>query len=176
MKIKHAIPVVAALTLAFAVPAFAGANCGSKSKTSAAVAGADHCGSKGYAAAVAGADHCGSKGAAAAWAGAWLERSNGAIRVAEVAKGSPAARSGLKAGDVVVAVNGYQVGAAKGECMTGEECKVGRSVAYTVQRGNSTKVMKLKLEKMPASATDRFANREASFDPALATLVLANVN
>lgn len=162
MKIKHAIPVVAALTLAFAVPAFAGANCGSKSKTSAAVAGADHCGSKGASTAV--------------WAGAWLERSNGAVRVAEVAKGSPAARSGLKAGDVVVAVNGYKVGAAKGECLSSDECTVGRSVAYTVQRGRSTKVMKLKLEQMPASAADRFANREASFDPALATLVLTNVN
>lgn len=159
MKTKHAIPVVAALTLAFAVPA---------------LAGGAHCGSKNTSAAVASADHCGSKGASAAvWAGAWLERSNGAIKVAEVAKGSPAARSGLKAGDVVVAVNGYKVGAEKGECLTSDECKVGRSVAYTVQRGRSTKVMKLKLEKMPASAT---AHRDASFDPALATLVLTNVN
>jgi hypothetical protein len=34
--------------------------------------------------------------------------------------------------------------------------------------------MKLKLEKMPATATERFAHREASFDPALATLVLTS--
>jgi serine protease Do len=162
MKTKFAIPVVAALTLAFAVPALAGgAYCAGK--TSAAAAAADHCGSKGAAAAV--------------WAGAWLQRSgNGSVTVAEVAKGSPAARSGLKPGDVVVAVNGYKVGAEKGECLTSDECKVGRSVAYTVQRGRATKVMKLRLEKMPASATERFAHRDASFDPALATLVLTNVN
>jgi hypothetical protein len=49
-------------------------------------------------------------------------------------------------------------------------------VAYTVQRGRSTKTMKLKLEKMPVAATEKFAHREASFDPALATLVLTSVN
>ena len=52
--------------------------------------------------------------------------------------------------------------------------RLGRSVAYTVQRGRSTKVMKMKLEKMPAAATEKFANREANFDPALATLVLTS--
>lgn len=156
MKIKHVVPVV--LMLALAVPALA---CSDK-KTSAAMASADH-------------GCCANKASAAVWAGAWLERSqNGAVRVADVAKNSPAARSGLKAGDVVVAVNGNKVG-AKGECsFSHEECTLGSSVAYTVQRGRSTKVMKLKLEKMPATATERFADREASFDPALATLVLTS--
>ena len=165
MKNKLPILVVAALTIALAVPAFAGgACCANKGKTSAAVANNDH---------------CGPGTANAVWAGAWLERSdNGAIVVADVAKGSPAARSGLKSGDVVLAVNGNKLGAAKGEanCLSSDECRVGRDVAYTVQRGRSTKVMKLKLEKMPASATERFAHREASFDPSLATLVLTSVN
>jgi S1-C subfamily serine protease len=156
MKIKHVVPVV--LMLALAVPALA---CSDK-KTSAATASADHA-------------CCANKASAAVWAGAWLERAqNGAVRVADVAKNSPAARSGLKAGDVVVAVNGNKI-AAKGECsLTHEECMIGSSVAYTVQRGRSTKVMKLKLEKMPATATARFADREASFDPMLATLVLTS--
>ena len=161
MKIKHAVPVVAALALALAVPAFAGG---------------EHC-SGHSSAATAGADHCSGKASAAVWAGAWLERSqSGAIQVAAVAQGSPAARSGLRAGDVVVAVNGYSIGAAKaeGSCLSSAQCTVGRSVAYTVQRGRSTKVMKMKLEKMPAAATEKFANREANFDPALATLVLTS--
>ena len=157
MKIKHVVPVV--LMLALAVPALA---CSDK-KTSATTASADHA-------------CCANKASAAVWAGAWLERAqNGAVRVADVAKNSPASRSGLKAGDVVLAVNGKQVGASKGECSLAHgECTLGSSVAYTVQRGRSTKVMKLKLEKMPATATERFADREASFDPALATLVLTS--
>lgn len=160
MKIKHVVPVVAALTLALAVPALAGgAQCsGTKS---AAVANAEGC--------------CANKASTAVWAGAWLERSqSGSVRVADVAKNSPAARSGLKRGDIVVAVNGNKVG-ANGECsFSHEECALGSSVAYTVQRGRSTKVMKLKLEQMPATATERFADREASFDPMLATLVLTS--
>ena len=172
MKIKHVVAAV--LMLALAVPAFACKDSKS-SKTSAAVASADHCGSAKTSAVVASADHgcCANKASAAVWAGAWLERANGSVRVADVAKNSPAARSGLKAGDIVVAVNGNRAIASKGECsLTHEECTIGSSVAYTVQRGRSTRVMKLKLEKMPATATERFADREASFDPALATLVL----
>ena len=148
MKIKHAVPVVAALSLVLAAPALAGgAHCAGK--TSAAMAGHD----------------CSGKSSSAAWAGAWLERSeSGGLTVAAVAKGSPAARSGLKAGDVVVA------------CLSNAECSVGSAVAYTVQRGRSTRVIKMKLEKMPADATVRFANREASFDPTLASVVFPAVN
>ncbi len=165
MKTKHAIPVVAALSLVLAAPAFAGGDhCAGK--TSATTASAAH-------------GQCSSKASSAAWAGAWLERSeSGAITVAEVAQNSPAARSGLRAGDVLLAVNGRQLGAAKaeGQCMSSAECSVGRSVAYTVQRGRSTKVLKLKLEKMPVEATERFANRDASFDPSLASVVMTTVN
>ena len=162
MKIKHAVPVVAALSLVLAAPALAGgAHCAGK--TSAAVAGQDQ-------------SHCSGKSSSAAWAGAWLERSEaGALTVAAVAKGSPAARSGLKSGDVVVAVNGRQ-SSSKGACLSNAECAVGSSVAFTVQRGRSTKVMKVKLEKMPAEATERFAHREASFDPTLASVVFPAVN
>src|SRR5690242_20640723 len=119
MKIKIVVPVV--LMLALAVPALA---CSDK-KTSAATASADH-------------GCCANKASAAVWAGAWLERSGGAVKVADVAKNSPAARSGMKAGDVVLAVNGKKVAASMGECsLTHEECTLGSSVAYTVQRGRA---------------------------------------
>ncbi len=166
MKKMLAFPAVAALTIALAVPAFAGGDhC--KGKTSATTAMA------------AGKGSCSSKASSAAWAGAWLERSNsGAVTVAEVAKGSPAARSGLKSGDVVVAVNGRNLNAGKdgSACLSSAECSVGSAVAYTVQRGRTTRVVKVKLEKMPADATERFAHREASFDPTLAAVVFPNVN
>ena len=165
MKTKHAIHVVAALSLVLAAPAFAGGDHCS-GKTSATTASAAH-------------GQCSGKASAAAWAGAWLQRSeSGAITVAEVAQNSPAARSGLRAGDVVLAVNGRQLGTAKAEgmCMSSAECSVGRTVAYTVQRGRSIKVLTLKLAKMPADATERFANRDATFDPTLASVVMTTIN
>jgi S1-C subfamily serine protease len=153
---------LAVLALALAAPAFAGGDC------------------MGHASATT-ADAHGSCGAAhsAAWAGAWLERSaSGTLKVADVAKGSPAAKAGLKSGDVVVAVNGYDLSSseARATCASKADCSVGSSVTYTVKRGHSTKDIKLKLEKMPASATERFASREAGFDPMLAAVVMTTAN
>ena len=164
MKLKLAVPTLAVLACAVAVPAFAGG---------------DHCAGKSTATAVAaGKDHCSSASRSAAWAGAWLERSpSGELTVAAVATGSPAARSGLRAGDLVVAVNGRDLADRGGTaCLTSADCKVGAAVAYTIQRGKATKVVKLKLEKMPEKATAKFADREASFDPSLAAVVLASVD
>ena len=154
---------VAGLALALSVPAFAGGDACS-GHASAATADA-----KGY---------CGSA-KSAAWSGAWLQRSaSGAVTVAEVAKGSPAAKAGLKSGDVVVAVNGYDLSnsEARATCASKADCKVGSSVTYTVKRGDSTKTLKLKLEKMPANATERFASRDAGFDPMLAAVVMPTAN
>ena len=39
--------------------------------------------------------------------GLWLERSNDGFKVVDVVSGGPAATAGLKAGDVIVEVNGY---------------------------------------------------------------------
>jgi S1-C subfamily serine protease len=130
--------------------------------------------------AFAGGAHCGEKSTSTtAWAGAYLQRTpTGAVTVAEVAGGSPAAKAGLKKGDIVTAVNGYELADSKerAECASKAECNVGSSVTYTIQRGKSTKTVKVKLEQMPADAANRFANREASFDPALAAIVMPAVN
>ena len=131
--------------------------------------------------AFAGGAHCsGEKGASTtAWAGAWLQRSAaGAVTVAEIASGSPAAKAGLKKGDIVTAVNGYDLADRKDRamCSANAECNVGSTVTYTIQRGNSTKALKVKLTTMPADAASRFANRDASFDPALAAMVMPAVN
>lgn len=132
--------------------------------------------------AIAGGEHCsGQKSASAAsystaaWSGAWLERSaSGTVTVAEVAKGSPAAKAGLKSGDVVLAVNGYDLSDSESRamCASKASCKVGSTVAYTVHRAGATRELKVKLQKMPASATQRFASREASFEPMLAAVVM----
>src|SRR5262245_51429569 len=157
MKKMLTASAVAAVMLAMSVPAFAGGS---------------HC--SGSASATAGASCSGMK--SAAWAGAWLQRSSaGTVTVAEVAKGSPAAKAGLKPGDVVLAVNGYDLSdnESRAMCASKANCTVGTTVIYTVNRGSSTKEVKFKLEKMPANATEKYASREASFDPALAAVVMS---
>lgn len=147
------------LALAMSVPVFAGGS---------------HCGSQASATTADAKASCASKATAAAWAGAWLQRSaSGKVTVAEVAKGSPAARSGLKTGDLVLAVNGYDLGNSEDRalCASKAECNIGSAVTYMVQRGRSTKSIKLRLEKMPANATARFG-RQSTFDPMLAAVVV----
>jgi C-terminal processing protease CtpA/Prc len=158
MKKTLSASAAAVLALAVAIPAFAGgSHCGGASATTADAKAS-----------------CAGKTSAAAWAGAWLERSaSGNVTVAEVAKGSPAQKSGLKPGDIVLAVNGYRLADSEEHamCVSKAECKVGCALTYTVQRGSSTKSIRLKLAKMPANATARFGG-QAEFDPALAALVV----
>jgi S1-C subfamily serine protease len=152
--------VIAALALAVAVPAVA---CDGHKKASASSASAD-----GYS--------CGSK-STTAWAGAWLERSSGGeLTVVAVAENSPAAKSGLRAGDIVLAVNGKSIAEKSMSCASGTACSVGSAWAYTVQRGKATKTVKVKLEKMPADASTRFASREASYEHTLAAMVIPTVD
>lgn len=164
MKKNLAASAAAVFALMLAVPAFAGgAHCGAQSATTASSDEAS----------------CHGKSAAAAWAGAWMNRSSGGrMSVVEVAKGSPAARAGLRKGDIVLAVNGYDLSNRKdvATCASKAECVIGSTVAYTVQRGNTTKSIKVKLEKLPADATARFAAKRAAFDPTLAAVVMPSVD
>lgn len=163
MKKSLTASVTTILAMAFAVPVFAGANCGSHA-TAATANAQEAC--------------VGKTSKSAAWAGACLQRSaSGQVTVTDVAKGSPAARSGLKSGDIVLAVNGYDLSDAEDRamCASKASCKVGSQLTYTVQRGSSTKDIKLKLEKMPANATAKFG-RLATFDPTLAAVVMPAVN
>ncbi len=155
MKRTLTIVASAALMLAASIPAFAGGQ---------------YC--QGHASAASASNAC-SDAHASAWAGAWLQRSSsGQFTVADVAKGSPAARSGLRPGDVVLAVNGNELCSAEGRAMCSKgQCSVGSTVSYKVQRGHSTKTLKFKLAKMPMDATARYAHQQASFDRGLAAVV-----
>jgi len=149
--------------LALTIPAFAGGSQCAHEKASAAGADAQ----------------ASCVGKATAWSGAWLRYSpTGQVIVADVAKGSPAARSGLKSGDIVLAVNGYRLSndSERATCASKADCNVGSAVTYMVQRGNATKSLKFTLAKMPANANARFASRRANFDPALAAAVIPTSN
>ena len=160
MKRMLSASAAAVLALALTVPAFAGGSqCAGHEKAGAA--SADAYGS------------CAAK--TGAWSGAWLRHSPaGQVIVVDVAKGSPAARSGLKSGDIVLAVNGYDLSDNEQHamCASKADCNVGSSVTYKVQRGNSTRSLKFMLAKMPANTNARFASRQASFDPVLAAAVI----
>jgi S1-C subfamily serine protease len=115
---KRILSASAAAVFAFAVvaPAFAGGSACMGHGASAADA------------------HYSCSGKSAAWSGAWLERSaSGKVTVAEIAKGSPAGRSGLKSGDVVLAVNGTPV--TTPEQVKAAVGKSSKSVALLIKRG-----------------------------------------
>lgn|SRR5262245_36146228 len=162
MNLRIVVPLVAALAIAASLPASA---CDGNKNSSVTAANA-------------GAHSCAGMSRSTAWSGAWLQRSaDGGLTVAAVAKGSPAARSGLRKGDVVVAVNGRELGAESGHvCADGSVCAIGSSFAYTVQRGNDTRTFKVKLEKMPKEATMRIANVEPTYEPTLAAVVIPIVD
>jgi len=157
MNLKLVVPAVVALAIVASVPASA---CDGNKSTATA----------GYS--------CSGMSHSTAWSGAWLQRSpSGGLTVVAIAKDSPAARAGLKKGDVVVAVNGRDLSApSEHMCGDGTACAVGSSFAYTVQRGHSTKTVKVKLEKMPAEATARYANVEPTYEPTLAAVVIPVVD
>jgi hypothetical protein len=75
-------------------------------------------------------------------------------------------------------VNGYDLSDAdaRATCASKADCKVGNTVTYMVKRHGATKNVKLKLEKMPSDATERYASRQAGFDPTLAAVVMTTVN
>src|SRR5262245_58662339 len=148
MKRMLTASAAAALALSLSAPAFAGgAHCSGASATTADAQGASCHSNK-----------------SAAWAGAWLQPSRpDSVSVAAVAKGGPAAKAGLKSGDVVLAVNGYDLSDSEQRemCASKANCSVGSTVSYRVQRGKATKSFIIKLEKMPADATDRYPDRDA---------------
>jgi putative serine protease PepD len=67
--------------------------------------------------------------------------------------GSPAAKAGLQAGDIITAVNGTHVASVNQFVATIANYSPGNTVTLTVNRGGSTKTIKLTLGSQPASAS-----------------------
>jgi putative serine protease PepD len=70
---------------------------------------------------------------------------------APVASGSPAAKAGLKAGDLITAVNGTKVTSTDGFIAAVFGDDPGQTVTLTVQRNGQTNQVKVTLGNRPAS-------------------------
>jgi putative serine protease PepD len=74
-------------------------------------------------------------------------------RVSKVVSGSPAAKSGLRVGDVITAFDGQRITSANDLTAAVTAAKVGDKVTLTVHRGGSTEHLSITLGTQPASAT-----------------------
>jgi S1-C subfamily serine protease len=85
--------------------------------------------------------------------GAGIAKGSTASGQQAIMPGSPAAKAGLQAGDIITAVNGTQVGSVNQFVATIASYAPGDTVTLTVNRGGQTKTLKLTLGSQPANAS-----------------------
>jgi putative serine protease PepD len=84
--------------------------------------------------------------------GAAIAKTNSSNGQPPIATGGPAAKAGLQRGDLITAVNGTHVGSLNQFVAAIANYAPGTTVTLTVDRGGSTKSVKLTLGSQPASA------------------------
>jgi putative serine protease PepD len=84
--------------------------------------------------------------------GAGIAKSSTTSGASPIQSGSPAAKAGLQAGDIITAVNGTKVTSVNQFVATIANYAPGDTVTLTVNRGGSTKSIKLTLGAQPANA------------------------
>jgi putative serine protease PepD len=68
-----------------------------------------------------------------------------------VVPGGPAAKAGLRSGDLITAVNGHRINSTNDFVATIATYSPGNAVTLTVKRGGQTKTIKLTLGAQPAN-------------------------
>ncbi len=91
------------------------------------------------------------------WAGVSLEMSDEGLYVSEVHKGTPAAKAGVKTGDVLVAINGIEYSDENKEKMAALQEKMvpGAEFTYTIARKGKNKEISFALDEMPMDVVAR---------------------
>ena len=77
---------------------------------------------------------------------------NGGAKIGQVVAGSPAAKAGIKMGDVITAYNGKSILNADALTAYVTQSRVGDTVTLTVRRGGETKHLTLTLGNQPSLA------------------------
>jgi putative serine protease PepD len=85
--------------------------------------------------------------------GAGIAKASGSSGQPPIAPGGPAAKAGVQPGDIITAVNGTHVSDVNDFVATIANYAPGTTVTLTVDRGGSTKTIKLTLGSQPASAS-----------------------
>jgi len=88
-----------------------------------------------------------------AYVGVLIKTVAGGARVSKIVAGSPAAKSGLKVGDVITAFGGHKITSANDLTAAVSAAKVGEKVTVTVHRSGSTEHVSITLGPQPASAS-----------------------
>jgi putative serine protease PepD len=88
-----------------------------------------------------------------AYMGVRIKGTTGGAQVTQVVSGSPAAKAGLKTGDVVTSFDGKTISSADDLTAAVSAAKPGQTVSVTVRRGGSTKQLSLTLGDQPKSAS-----------------------
>jgi len=104
-----------------------------------------------------------AKMSAHGWLGIKTDKdADGAWRVSSVAAGSPAAKAGFRAGDVLVAYNGIALNEANMDAVkkAKADCAVGKTVAYTIRRDGAERTLSATLAPVPESVLAEWMKEE----------------
>jgi S1-C subfamily serine protease len=88
-----------------------------------------------------------------AYVGVLIKGVTGGARITEIKKDSPAAKAGLKVGDVVTGFDGTPIKSADDLTAAVFQAKSGDTVSVTVKRGGATKTLQITLGVQPTSAS-----------------------
>ena len=110
------------------------------------------------------------------WAGVSLEMSDDGLVVSEVHPGTPAAKAGVEAGDVLVAINGIAYADENKEKMAQlqEEMVPGNEFTYTISRNGKNKEISFALDEMPMDVVARMVGLHMLSDHAAVEVASAD--
>ena len=110
------------------------------------------------------------------WAGVSLEMSDDNLRVSEVHYGTPAAKAGVKEGDVLVAINGVEYSEENREKMAELEKLMvpGQEFTYTISRNGKNKEISFALDEMPLDVVARMVGMHMLSDHAAVEVASAD--
>ena len=88
-----------------------------------------------------------------AYVGVLIQSVPGGAKITKIVSGSPAAKAGLKVGDVITALDGKSIASADDLTSAVTNAQPGDKVTLTVRSGGTTKHVTVQLGVQPASAT-----------------------